>query len=42
MDYCKNNQDARKQVSVELAVCEEMVQLLPLKLEKLKHEMHQL
>jgi len=42
VDYCKSNQDARKHVSIELAVCEEMVQLLPLKLEKLKHEIHQL
>lgn len=42
VDYCKNNPDARKHVSVEFAVCEEMVQLLPLKLEKLKHEIHQL
>jgi hypothetical protein len=41
VDYCKNDQGAKKHVSVELAVCEDMVKLLPLKLEKLKHEVQQ-
>lgn len=41
MDYCKDDKDARKHVSVELVVCEDMVKLLPLKLERLKQEVEQ-
>jgi hypothetical protein len=41
VDYCKNDEGAKRHVSVELAVCEDMVKLLPLKLEKLKHEVQQ-
>ncbi|PNF37182.1 KIF1-binding protein [Cryptotermes secundus] len=41
VDYCRNDEGAKKYVSVELAVCEDMVKLLPLKLEKLKHEVQQ-
>ena len=39
VDYCKNDTEARNQVSVELVVCEDMVKLLPLKLESLQREM---
>jgi hypothetical protein len=41
VDYCKNDEGAKQLVSVELAVCEDMVKLLPLKMEKLKHEVQQ-
>nr|CAD7259319.1 unnamed protein product [Timema shepardi] len=38
--YCDSHKDAREQLSVELSVCEEMVKLLPLKLEKLRRELN--
>ncbi|KAJ4426195.1 hypothetical protein ANN_27004 [Periplaneta americana] len=42
VDYCKNDKEAKKHVSVELVVCEEMVKLLPLKLERLQRELGEL
>ncbi|PSN57546.1 KIF1-binding protein [Blattella germanica] len=41
VDYCKNDKDAKSQVSVELVVCEDMVKLLPLKLERLQREVQE-
>lgn len=41
VDYCKNDKEAKNQVSVELVVCEDMVKLLPLKLEKLQRELQE-
>lgn len=35
VDYCEKSETARKEMSVELGVCQDMVKLLPLKLEKL-------
>ena len=36
VDYCKRNPQARQIVSSELSICEEMVQLVPLKMESIR------
>ncbi|XP_047119876.1 KIF-binding protein [Schistocerca piceifrons] len=38
VDYCEKHESGRQKMSVELGVCQEMVQLLPLKLEKLTQD----
>ena len=39
VDYCKEHPDAAEMVSGELSVCEEMVKLLPIKIERMRMEM---
>ncbi|KDR21661.1 KIF1-binding protein-like protein [Zootermopsis nevadensis] len=41
VDYCNHDKDARKHVSLEVAVCEDMVKLLPLKVQRLTLEVQQ-
>ncbi|KAJ9590781.1 hypothetical protein L9F63_016167, partial [Diploptera punctata] len=41
VDYCKTDKEARNQVAVEVVVCEDMVKLLPLKLERLQRELQE-
>ena len=39
VDYCKTNPEAKNYIEQELSICEEMVLLLPRKLQKMQQEL---
>ena len=38
VDYCKKHEEASGVMEEELKICQEMVQLLPVKIEKMRRE----